>query len=157
MMAINNARVKTEFDAIDEAIRKVESHKGDAEIASYLSSFLAVMVCGIYEECIEHLICQRAAKAQDSEIYQYVKSTVAESFRNPKFARIVEMLAKFSHVYANNMKNSIEEKSKIALDSIVDNKNAIAHGRPANLTISDIKDYHNRCIPIFEFLENILA
>jgi hypothetical protein len=157
MMAINNARVKTEFDLIDEAIKKVESHTGDVEIASYLSSFLTVMICGVYEDCIEHLICQRAGKARDTEIYQYVRSTVAESFRNPKFARIVEILNKFSRVYAEALKNNIEEKSKVALDSIVDNKNAIAHGRPSNVTISDIKDYHNRCIPIFELLENILA
>lgn len=157
MMAIHNTRVKTEFDSIDEAIKKVEHHTGDAEIASYLSSFLAVMVCGVYEDCIEHLICQRAAKAQDTEVYQYIKSTIAESFRNPKFVCIVEILTKFSRGYADALKNNIEHKSKVALDSIVDNKNAIAHGRPSNVTISDIKDYHNRCIPIFELLENILA
>ena len=157
MMPINNTRVQTEFNSIDEAIRKIESYAGDEEIASYLSSFLAVMICGIYEDCIEHLISQRAAKAQDSEIHQYVESTVADSFRNPRFSRIVEVLTKFSRVYADNMRSSIEEKSRVALDSIVDNKNAIAHGRPSNVTLSDIKDYHRRCIPIFEVLERILT
>lgn len=157
MMAIHDTRVRTEFDSIDESIKKVENHTGDAEIASYLSSFLAVMICGVYEDCIEHLICQKAAKAQDPEVYQYVRSTIAESFRNPKFARIVEILTKFSRGYADALKNNIEDKSKVALDSIVENKNAVAHGRPSNVTILDIKDYHNRCIPIFESLENILA
>jgi len=115
------------------------------------------LICCVYEDCIEHLICQRAAKVGDTEIYQYVKSTIAESFRNPKFSRIIEILTKFSGGYANALKDNIEHKSKVALDSIVDNKNAIAHGRPSNVTILDIKDYHNRCIPIFELLENILA
>lgn len=156
-MAIKDPRVRSDFDSIHESIKKVDSYKGDAEIASYLCGFLAVKICGVYEDCIEHLICQRAARATDTEVYQYVKSSIAESFRNPKFSRIIEILSKFSSAYVDALKNGIDHKSRVALDSIVDNKNAIAHGRSSNVTLSDIKDYHSRCMPIFELLEAILA
>lgn len=155
-MVIKNQVVKSRFDLIDDAIKRVEAYQGDTQIASYLSSFLAVMISGIYEDCIEHLFCERAAKVNDAELYQYVKKTIAQLFRNPKFANLLDITQRFSDKWTRNLKNKIPYGSKVALDSIVDNKNAVSHGGTSNLTISDIKDYHSRCRRIFVTLEKML-
>jgi len=148
----------TQFEYVDRVLKKCSSTaKDDEELASYLSSYLVVMLSGIYEDCVEHLFSLRAEKAGDPELSSYVRKTLHASFRNPKFEKIVEVLGKFGKHYADELKNGVQDRNKQALDSIVNNKNQIAHGGRSQVTLGEVLDFHHNTLPIFEALEKILT
>ncbi|MCD6472804.1 hypothetical protein J7K55_06775 [Candidatus Aerophobetes bacterium] len=55
-----------------------------------------------------------------------------------------------------NILQKIDTKSIDGLNSIVNNKNNIAHGKVSNATVGDIMGYHQNALKIFEVLEKIL-
>ena len=48
-------------------------------------------------------------------------------------------------------------KNKDALDSIVNNKNAIAHGRNCTVTYNEIKNYHERSKVVLKEINKIIV
>ncbi len=148
-----------QFAYVDRVLAKCLSWRaGDAELASYLSSYLVVMLSGVYEDCIEHLLSLRAGRAGDPEVSAFVAKTVDKTFRNPTFDKIVGILGKFSQQYATQLKTVVQDRDARAIDSIVNNKNLIAHGkRSSQLTLGEVSDFHRRTVLIFEALENILT
>jgi histone H3/H4 len=146
------------FQRVDATMQKARQYSaGNPELDGYLASYLTVLVSGAYEDCVEHLLSQRAAKTGDAEIANYIQTSVDRNFRNPNFKNILRLITAFSHQYAQELNARVDSKATGAINSIVNNKNDIAHGRSATVTIRDVENYHKRCMPIFEALEDILG
>ncbi len=155
---MNDPYLKAWFGRLDGAIKKAKSTAtGDAELEGFLASYLVVLASGAYEECVEHLFRNRAGKSGDQEVRSFVHNTLHRSFRNPDFDKIVETLRDFSDSYANQFRNRVDTNAKLAIDSIVNNKNHVSHGKSCTVTLSDVENYYYRSIPIFEVLEDILG
>lgn len=146
----------TKFQIIDESIKKASAVGGDVELTSMLSSYLTVLISGIYEDCIEQLLIVRAGKKGDSEIESFVKSLVDRTFRNPKYDRIRELVEYLNPLYGKALDKKLGKDSIDGINTIVDNKNYLAHGRTCNLTLSDVSNCHTRAVKIFEELETLL-
>jgi hypothetical protein len=64
-------------------------------------------------------------------------------------------MKKFSVTWSDRVKG-IDSKSIDAVDSIVNNKNLIAHGANSEITYYNIKEFYNSSKEIFVELDNIL-
>lgn len=149
--------VKERFQFIEDSIKRVENaNLNDAQLNSMLSSYLIVLISGIYEDCIESLFVLRAAKSRDKEITNFIKVFLSKHFRNPDFNKILNLLGSLNPNYAKRLKSQIALEAKEAINSIVRNKNRIAHGAYSNATISDIRYYHTSATAIFLELERVL-
>jgi len=145
------------FEIIDKAINKAKNvGLNDLELSSMLSSYLVVFISGIYEDIIEYLFTQRAGKNNDKEIENFVKTLIGKQFRNPEYRKIRELVGSLDPKYQSILESKIETKNKEGLNSIVYNKNNVAHGKISNATINDIEIYNKNAIKIFEELEHIL-
>lgn len=145
------------FKIIEEAINKsANASLVSPDISSMLSSYLVVFISGVYEDVIEYLFIQRAGKSNDKEIENFVKVIIDKQFRNPNYDNIRELIKGLDSKYQAILESRIDIKNKDGINSIVNNKNSIAHGRISNTTINDVATYHNSAIKIFEELENIL-
>jgi len=149
--------LKEKFQTIDDAIKKAEEVGGkDIRLGSMLSSYLVVFISGTYEDTIEELFIKRAGKSGDGEIKNLVESLIDKQFRNPKYDSIKTLMGYLRPDYKKQLETKIKDKNIQALNSIVTNKNKVAHGEISNATIDDIKGWHRDAIKIFEVLENIL-
>lgn len=149
--------LKQKFRLIKDSLKKVKNaNLSDPQLSSMLSSYLVVFISGIYEDCIESLFVQRAAKSQDKEVENLVKVFLHKHFRNPEYKRIKELVKALDPKHGKTLKSNIPKKSIDGIDSIVSNKNNVAHGQSSNATIKDVIQYHASAIRIFQELENIL-
>ncbi len=149
--------ISDKFKVIEDSLNKAKnSSVSDPELSSMLSSYSAVLISGIYEDVIEYLFIQRAAKNGDQEISGLVKVLIDRVFRNPEYDKIENLVKALDSKYTTTLNSKIAERSKEALNSIVRNKNKVAHGELSNATLSDIELYHKDATIIFEGLENIL-
>lgn len=146
------------FARLDAAIQKAQaSGKGDLELESFLASYLVVLISGAYEDCVEYLLGERAAKANDPELRKYVQVTLDRSFRNPTFKRVKEILGDFSSSYAEEFEKSVHGRAREAMNSIVNNRLSVSHGKPCTVTLGDVQGYHESAKTVFDALEGILA
>lgn len=154
---MKSAYLERKFEEIQEAIGKAkQTSLLDVKLASMLSSYLVVFISGIYEDCIENLFVQRAGKSYDGELQNLVRTLINEQFRNPEYGKIKKLVKSLNTSYGNRMDSQINTKYIEGINSIVENKNKVAHGNPSNATLKDVEDYHNRAINVFKVLEDIL-
>src|ERR1039458_4470638 len=97
---MKDPHVEARFQEIDAAILKAKSSSaGDIHLQAFLASFLVVLICGCYEDSVEHLRAIRAGKAGDAEVQNFISDTVDQSFRSPKFENIKKLIGRFSEAY----------------------------------------------------------
>jgi hypothetical protein len=154
--------ITSRCNEVDVLIKDATSWaSSDAKLGAHLATYLNVMILGVVEDCIEHLIENRAGKSGDIEIKAFVHKITDRQFRNPDYGAICELLKEFSDQYCNLFKSKIISNGSeaTALQSVVINKNNLAHTGIFNLTMSlnDADNYFRRIIPVLKVLEQILA
>lgn len=157
-MIMKSPYLKDKFDDINEKLKEVKDiSKSNPKVASMLTSYLVVFISGVYEDAVEHLFIERTKKVNDEEITQLVRTLIDQQFRNPTFEKIKDLAKALDTKYGNRLAK-IDTKHKEGLNSIVENKNRVAHGGISNATIEDMSDFHSRALKIFEELEkNLLS
>ena len=155
---MRNAYVMEWFRRLDETLEKAKHFAAtSAELEAFLSAHLVVLLSGAYEDCIERMIFERAARTRDPEIQAYVQNACDRLFRNPNFRNIQDAIRLFSDPYADALGSRVEMSAREAIGSIVTNKNNVAHGKISVVTLRDVENYHKRSMPIFEAIEDILG
>lgn len=153
--------VLSRFTEIDGAINKakaVADSIGDLEVQAFFARYIVVFASGIYEDCIEHLFTEFAKKYGNQGIALFFSKMLESHFRNPDYNNIKGLLRQINPDYGDELDNKLGESpgSKDAIESVVNNKNAVAHGKPATATLRDVDKYHQQIVPIFEAIEDIL-
>jgi len=161
---MHNTEISTKLADITSLLGKCKAwaaNASDASLASHLATYINVYLLGVLEESIELLFRERAKKANDDCVANYICQDVEKSFQNPKRQRIGEMLKRFSTDFSEAFYRRFPETcSEItALDSINSIKQDLAHrgAYNLNLTLEDVEDYLTRVIPILEEIESILG
>ena len=131
----------------------------DPRLEVYLSGYLTVLISGMVEDCVEHLVRQRVAKTNDAELADFVTSLVARSFQTPNSDRIAELMRGFSESYRERYLDLVTISSREALGSIVANRMSLAHSGTwrSHTTIGDVEQYFQRIRPVLDAVEQVLS
>jgi hypothetical protein len=156
---VNDPYLRNKFADVERSVKKASAWEAaDPELGAYLAGYLVVLISGAYEDCIEHLVRTRASKSNDSQLVSYVDSRTASSFRNPDASSVAGLLGNFSKAYKERFNAAVDQESQEALDSIVTNKNWLAHGdSKLQVTVGDVERYFQRSARVLEVLEDILV
>ena len=77
-----------------------------------------------------------------------------EKVRNPKAEKFLEIARSFNPTWAEDLGRFMsEDNRKDALDSIMNNRNLIAHGRSTSISIGRVNEYFLKCIELVDFIE----
>lgn len=125
------------------------------ELEAYLAKYLTVFICGIYEAAIEAIVNEMASSAGSKELENFVSRAVDKTFRNPDVGNICELLRKFNPDWSQELK-AMDSANLQALDSIVTNKNNIAHGVPCSITLSEIQESYKASRPVIEKIDKLV-
>ena len=117
----------------------------DIEVQSNWAKYLCVLASGLIEESIRTLIMDFTKKNSHIKIRQFVESNT-QGITNCKTNRILEILRKFDQKWADDFLNEIQVKGRMndeirdSIDSVIDNRHKIAHGKNVGLRISTINN-----------------
>lgn len=130
----------------------------DPNLGAYLAEYICVLIAGVVEDCIEHLVAQRANKANDPDLTSFVESSIDLQFRNPKSGDIAKVLARFNTKFQTKYDEIVSNEARSALGSIVANRISLAHrGTPQSVvTVNDVSMYFELIVEILETVEQIL-
>jgi len=159
-LKVKNSYVADRFADVEQALAKASAWSAqDAELGAYLAGYLVVLISGVFEDCAERLICDRADRAGDPELACFIRRRLSLTFRNPTPDKIRDVLKDFDSSYHSKYRKRVPSEAEEALASIVTNKNHLAHGTTAKMqvTIADVDGYFQRSNQVLAALEDVLA
>lgn len=125
----------------------------DIELKSHWARYLCILVSGFLETSVRSIYSEYAKKVSNSNVANFVERKLAD-LQNPKMEKILQLTGTFNPEWESNLRIATEGELKDAINSIVANRNNIAHGRDVNITYIRIKDYYEKAIKVINMIEN---
>ncbi|NJN67634.1 MAG: hypothetical protein HC884_13435 [Chloroflexaceae bacterium] len=136
---------------LNEVFQKVRALSWDAELQSHWARYLCVLVSGFIETSVRAIYLQYAEKKSDPYVASYVESQLSR-FQNPRMERIIQLASAFNPRWGNELRTSVADELKDAVDSIVILRNKIAHGESVGVTYTRILEYYQKANKVIDLL-----
>lgn len=134
-------QIKLRIDSLITRIKRLKGTAVDIEIQSDLSKYLCILLSGYFEKSITDIINSYAEKFSPQ-----IERCIQTEFKwttNIKMARLLEILDKFSSEWKSILeKDPSYNDYKDTLDSIVNNRNNIAHAQGSSVTLAQLEYYY---------------
>ena len=140
---------------LEATFTKVAGTNHDLELQAHFSWYLSVLVSGFVEQAVSDILA-RHAKAQSSpRVGRFVARTVFR--QNLNTTTLLQLVEHFDAEWKVLLARFVEGERKDALDSVVDNRHAIAHGRPSTISYHQISEYYRSIKEIISYLDTLCA
>lgn len=142
---------------IDSLFKIVDTIQGDEEIdneiKSCLAKYLCVIVSGFVETSIQNIYSEYTKKRAQPNVTNYVSRKLT-GFQNPKIGKILELSGGFCKSWASELEVLIKnEEIGDSINSLVENRNHIAHGIDIAITYSRIKSYYSNSLKLLKLID----
>lgn len=146
--------LNSQHQRLRSLISKADLSEGfDFEMQAHWAQYLCVISAGFIENSVKIVYTQYSKQSSPSPIARYVGGQLSR-IQNPKAQKILETAKSFKSEWGDGLEKFLSENGrKEAVDSIMNNRHAIAHGRSANITIHSLKDYLRKSVEVINFLE----
>lgn len=127
------------------------------KIESFLTQFLLIRICGIYEKEIKSIMDQRVNKYGDVELASFVMKT----FRAYQHVKLDDIRGKILKKFGDDNIKSFNQKisgtkAEIWYGTLLSNRESAAHGGIINLTFDDLIKYHSEAKNVIITLAEVL-
>jgi len=113
----------------------------DYEMKAELACFIAVLTSGLIELSCRHFLYSYSSNRARPEVVAYVESNLY-FFQNAKAKRIQKLFGSFHRAFADRITSDLTEEEVAAIDSVVNNKNNLAHGANSGLGLETMRSYY---------------
>lgn len=151
---MNNQEVARQIQRLRSLIEKArEASNDDFDLQAHWARYLCVLVSGLVEnglkEIYSEFIKNKAAKpVADYAIFYLSK------LQNPKGERVMELVGSFKKEWRKELETFLaDDGRKDAIDSIMNNRNQIAHGKDVGVTVVGVSSYFEKVVVVLEFIE----
>jgi hypothetical protein len=151
---MNNFELTKQLDRIRALLQRVkEAGFEDLELQGHWGKYLCILVAGFMENAVAEVYTDFVRCASSKPVQDF-SSAVLRRIRNPKAKAFVETARAFNPLWAAELEHYLGSDDRAeALDSIMNNRNLIAHGRSSGITITQVSNHLRRCVDIVEFIE----
>ena len=161
-IAKEQQRLDNLFKKINKEIQKKSPEDSkppdeyDFELQAHWANYLCILVSGFLENSISTIYIEYAKKKATPQIVNFVEKKL-EKFQNPKMEKIFQLMDSFDKKWGDQLRTKTEGEIKDAVNSIVDLRNRIAHGKFVNTTYITIKNYYQSSKKLLDVIEDILG
>ena len=139
-------------DRIKKILKTIEENRDNTDIQSHLSNYLCILLSGYLEVSCRAIFNKYTKNKSNPNISEYVSNNL-EGFQNPNFEKIRQLVNSFDFNWIEDLENnSIDFKD--AVDSVVDNRHRLAHGKDSNISFNRVQDYYNRIDKMIDVMKN---
>lgn len=141
---------------LDGLFKQVSLLGDNAELQSHWARYLCVLVSGFIEISVRSLYSGYAKNKAAPYVANFVEHYL-ERLQNPNMDRIVTLAGAFSPKWEEELRIVTEGELKDAVDSVVANRNRIAHGDDVGITFARVQGYYKRVARVVEIVEQQCA
>lgn len=150
---MRNREASQHKDRLDGLFKQV-GEVSDINLRGHWARYLCVLVSGFIEVSIRAILTEYVKSRADTSVANYVIQDL-NRFRNPNMERILQTLGAFNSTWADNVRERTEAESelKAAIDTIIANRNGIAHGENVGITYTTIQNHYRNAVSVIELIE----
>ena len=126
---------------LDDTFQRAAGAQGDLELLADFARYLCVLVSGFLEQSVRELVLEHTRKKAAPAVQRYVESRLRR-FSNAKTQRLMDLFGSFDIDWRRNLEGYLVDERKAAVDSVIDLRNTISHGRHVGLTMNRVADYY---------------
>lgn len=149
MSSIEITSYKNRLDNLFSLISNIQ----ETELRSHWSRYLCVLVAGFVETSVQTIFGDYARKSSSPNVSNYVNSKL-KRFTNPNMQDIIELAGIFNSSWREKLEQGSQGELKDAVDSVMANRNKIAHGENIGITYLRIKEYYNSILKLINLVES---
>jgi hypothetical protein len=110
-----------------------------------------VCISGYLEISIRELLGRYAEQCASKSVSTYVWSQL-KFFQNPKMEPTIQLVMSFDSGWGKSLREFVEDERGDAVNSIVSNRNEIAHGNDVGVTIARLRTWYEKSNEVLDFL-----
>jgi hypothetical protein len=138
---------------LDHLYKQVDLLPADEpEVQAHWARYLCVLTSGFLETAIRRIYSKYAQDRSHAHVSRYVAKKL-DRFTNPKMGRIIELTGLFNKEWAGELQQNTVGELKDAVDSVVDIRHHIAHGRDTNISYVRMRKYYDSVVRVVNLLE----
>lgn len=119
---------------------------GDPSIQSHWARYLCILVSGFLENAIKEIYSDYIQSGASKPVASYATRQLV-ALNNPKADKVIQLATSFKQEWGSELTAFMAENGrKDAIDSIMNNRHQIAHGKEVGLTIHNLSDYFERVV-----------
>lgn len=116
--------------------------------------YLCIISNGHIEESLRIIYGQYTEnKSSHQNITNYVSKDLG-NFRNPNAQKILDLAGSFSLEWRKELELFLTEEMKDSINSIVNIKNTLVHGRNSSISHHNLKKYWENTIRVLDFIDH---
>lgn len=148
------SKLSSERTKIQHLYELIGDFDGDEEIRAHLSRYLCIISNGHIEESLRIIYGKYTeSKSSHQNITNYVSRDLGD-FRNPNVEKILALASRFSPEWRKELELFLTDEMKDSLNSIVNIKNALSHGRTTGISYITLKKYWDNVLNILDFIDD---
>ena len=108
------------------------------------------------ENAVREIYSEYVRKASSPQVAKYAAANL-QNINSPKSARFVQVASSFSRDWGNALDEFLDangRERRDAIDSIMNNRHQIAHGRNTAISVVRVKDYLESAVEVIDFIES---
>jgi hypothetical protein len=137
---------------LDDLFKKISALPADGELLAHWARYLCVLVSGFIDTSVSEIYIEYASKQASPSIRNYVESRLL-SLQNLNMQKIISLAGIFNSTWAEELTQSTNGERKDAIDSILNNRNKIAHGKYSGITYTSIRDWYDKAVEVIELID----
>lgn len=152
---MQNRELVRQLQQIERLIRRTDIATLGSELQSHWGRYLCIMAAGFLENALQIIYSDFASQTSSRHIARYVSMDI-KRVTNPRAGRFVEITGMFDANWGRRLQEFLEEEPqrRDAINTIMSNRNKIAHGEDSQITIHQVRQHLPRSVEVVEFIEN---
>lgn len=127
----------------------------DPEIRSHWARYLCVLTAGLLETSMRTILEEYVRRCADERVKRNFASR-QERGRNPKKSEIVGILKSFDEDWGREIREFLSERQGDSVDSVMNNRNRIAHGGDVEIGPADMERYFREVVEVIEYMDGLV-
>ena len=127
----------------------------DIELQGHWGRYICILAAGLLENSIREIYSEYVRSASSPQVSSYATASL-QNILNPNSNRFVQIAGSFSQEWGRALEdflNANEGERKDAIDSIINNRHQIAHGRNTSISVVRVGNYLERAVEVLDFIE----
>jgi RiboL-PSP-HEPN len=152
---MRSQELSSQLQAIHSLIANTEKAVGgNLELQRHWAKYLCVLVAGFFENAMSEVYIDFVNHSASPPVAGFARRTL-EQINNPKSNKFVEIARAFKREWGYELEDFFNQspQRKDAIDSIMNNRHLVAHGKTSAITVVRVKEYLNIGVEVIEFIE----
>lgn len=152
---MQNQELSRQIKSIEYLLQHASTAIDDIEILGHWGRYLCVLTAGFLENSIQEVYTEFVRRSSSPAVARFAESRL-ERINNPNAGGFIGTARSFKCEWADDLKVFLDEDGKHrwnAIDSIMYNRNRIAHGSDVEISVDHVREYLPHCVEVVEFIE----